>query len=67
VAFTEQGGAGETGHSGDLYQDLESIARRVRDMGAVSSRERGKFVCLKSVFAHDVLNGDAARPQSVSY
>ena len=36
-------------------------------MGTVYSRERGKFVCLKSGFAHDVLNGDAARPQSVSY
>ena len=57
----------ETGHSGDLCQSLESIGSRIRDMGAVYSRERGKFVRLKSVFAHDVLNGDAARSQSVSY
>jgi hypothetical protein len=36
-------------------------------MFAFYSRERGQFVRLYLAFAHDVLNGDAARPQSVTY
>ena len=52
---------------GGLYQNLQSIGSRICDMCAYYFRERGKFVRLYSVFAHDVLNGDAARPQSVSY
>ena len=36
-------------------------------MFAYHFRERGKFVRLYSVFAHDVLNRDAAHLQSVSY
>lgn len=44
------------------YRDLESIGSRIRDICAVYFRERGKFVRVHSVFAHDVLNGDAAGP-----
>jgi hypothetical protein len=51
----------------DLYQNLQSIGSRICDMCAYYFRERGKFVRLYSVFAHDVLNGDAAHLQSVSY
>ena len=47
--------------------DLPSIGGRIRDICAFYSCERGKFVRLYPGFAHDVLNGDAARPQSVSY
>ena len=52
---------------GDLYQNLQSIGSWIGDMYAYYFRERGKFVRLYSAFAHDVLNGDAVRPQSVSY
>jgi hypothetical protein len=59
---------GGMGHSGgDLLPALESIGSRICDISAVYFRERGKFVRLRSALAHDVLNGDAASLQSVSY
>jgi hypothetical protein len=51
----------------DPSQNLQSIGSRICDMCAYYFRERGKFVRLYAVFAHDVLNGDAAHLQSVCY